>query len=99
MEKKAQWYVVTSRIIFLLLFTLLGYTVTISFVILILAAFEKTAERFDMEKLKLFSKLIKLIIDHPTGTIVTTIIGYLAYTCYFLTETVKMLTRRHPNGL
>ena len=99
MEKKAPWYVVTSRIIFLLLFTLLGYTFTISFVILILAEFQKTAEIYDMEKLKLLSKLIKLIIDHPTGTIVTTIIGYLAYTWYLLTGTVKMLTRRHPNGL
>ena len=99
MEEKAPWYVVTSRIIFLLLLSLWGYTFTVSFGVLLIAAYQEIAVKFDIEELLLFDKLIRLIMEHPTGTTVAAVIGYLAYIWYVLTAVVKMYIRKHSNEL
>ena len=99
MEEKAPWYVVTSRITFLLLFSLCGYTFTVSFGMLLIAVCQEIAVKFDIKELMLFDKLIRLIMEHPTGTTVAAVIGYLAYIWAVLSKMVKMYTRRHPNEL
>ena len=90
-EERAPWYIVITRVIIMLSITLFMYLFALNIGIIEISLIQVLAEKMNIEELQLGTIILKFIMEHPTGSIITVILGYLAYTYYCMKKFVEYL--------